>query len=322
MKVFITGATGFVGGHVVDELLRSDARIVALARTPTRAIALQDKGVATVIGSLSDSAVLTEALAGVDAVYHVAGLTAARNEAHFRSVNRDGTAQLVRAAVDSGVRRFVLISSLAAAGPSKSGTRRMTALPTEPVTAYGRSKAAAEAVLLDSPLDWTILRPPAVYGPGDQELLRVFKASKLGVAPVFGDGSQELSMVFGPDLARAILAAGGTERTIGGVYYPAHPEIVTTRELVAAIGKAMGRQVKIFGLPRVVAAMILAATETTAKLTGRPTLLSVDKINEFFQPAWTCDPSRLMSDTGWRPETSFQLGISITRDWYRRRGWL
>jgi len=300
VKTLVTGATGFVGSHLAELLRRRGDEVVALVRSPARAAALRELGVTLVAGDLGDPGALAEAVRGVELVHHVAGLTAARDEAEFRAVNVAGTARLLEAAAAAGARRFVLVSSLAAAGPSARGRRRASDEPEDPVTAYGRSKAEAEALVRAGPVPWTIARPPAVYGPRDVELLKVFKLARWGVAPVFGEGTQELSLVYGPDLAEALAAMGTTAAAEGRIYYPAHPEVVTSGDLVRAIGRSMGRQVRLLPLPRPLAGGILQVTGWAARLAGRATLLNPDKANEFFQPAWTCDPAVLTSETGWR----------------------
>ncbi|HUG28507.1 MAG TPA: NAD-dependent epimerase/dehydratase family protein [Gemmatimonadales bacterium] len=322
MRTLVTGGTGFVGSHLVEALRQRGDEVTAMVRSPARAAILQPFGVTLATGDLHDTAAMARALAGVEVVYQVAGLTAARNAAEFQRVNVDGTATLLAAAAEAGVRRFVLVSSLAAAGPSPRGGRRAELEPSEPVTLYGRSKAAAEDAVRRGAVPWVIARPPAVYGPRDVELLKVFKIARLGVAPVFGDGSQELSLVYGPDLAEALAAMGSTVGVEGRVYYPAHPEVVTSGALVHTIGRAMGRRMRLVPLPRPLAGGILQVTGLAARLMGRATLLNPDKANEFFQPAWTCDPGPLERETGWRAAHDVVRGVAATRAWYRREGWL
>jgi len=322
VKTLLTGATGFVGSHLAETLRRQGHEVVALVRSPDKAATLRSLGVELIPGGLEDSEAAAAAVRNVDVVYHVAGLTAARSEAEFHRVNVEGTARLLAAAAAAGARRFVLVSSLAAAGPSPRGGRRDTTGAMEPVTRYGRSKAAAEAVVRGGGMPWTIARPPAVYGPRDLELLKVFRLARLGVSPVFGDGSQELSLVYGPDLAEALAAMGTAEIAAGQVYYPAHPEVVTSAGLVRAIGATMGRRMRLIPLPRPMASGILQLTGLAAHLAGQATLLNPDKANEFFQPAWTCDPAPLTRDTGWQATHGMAEGLARTLAWYRTAGWL
>jgi len=322
VSVLVTGATGFVGGHLVDHLLAAGTSVTALVRDPRKAAPLAGRGVRLIEGDLRDSAALAKACARQQVVYHVAGATAARDEAAFMEINKAGTARLVAAAEAAAVDRFVLVSSLAAGGPARPDRPLDGTEAPRPLTRYGRSKLAGEVAVRAAKLAWTIVRPPAVYGPADREMFRIFRAVSLGAAPVFGDGSQQLSLIFGPDLAAALVAAGTSPATVGGVYYAAHPERVTSRELVATVAAAAGRRPWVIPVPFVVGRIFLAATEAVARLIDRPTVLTRDKGKELFQDAWICDPSPLTRATGWRAEHPLASGATITIDWYRQHKWL
>lgn len=322
MKTMVTGGTGFVGSHLVEALRRRGDEVVTLVRSPRKAAILEPFGVTLAPGSLEDSEALDRALEGVEVVYHVAGLTAARDAGEFHRVNVEGTTRLLGAAAAAGVRRFVLVSSLSAAGPSPRGGLRASDDPCEPVSEYGRSKAEAEQAVRAGAVPWVIARPPAVYGPRDAEMLKVFKIAQLGIAPVFGEGGQELSLVFGPDLAQALALLGTAPGVERHVYYPAHPEVVTSAELVRLIGQAMGRQPRLIPVPRMVASGVLAVTGTAARLAGQATLLNPDKAHEFFAPAWTCDPRPLEAATGWTASHDAASGVAETLAWYRKEGWV
>jgi nucleoside-diphosphate-sugar epimerase len=322
MKALVTGATGFVGGHLTEVLRRAGNEVTALARSPAKAEALTSQGVRVVPGDLHDSAALGRAAEGQDVIYHVAGLVAARDEAEFLRANRDGTRNVLAAAEGAGGARFVLVSSLAAAGPSSRGTPLSGQETPRPVTAYGRSKLAAEQAVKGSALKWSIVRPPIVYGPRDREVLKVFRLARLGIVPVFGDGAQELSAVHAADLAAALVAVGAGTATIGGTYTACHPEVFTSAQFGAALGTAMGKSVATVRIPRQLGRAVLLLTETAARLARQATILTVDKANEFFQPAWTGDPSPLTRDSGWRAVYDLKLGLADTYRWYRQAGWL
>jgi nucleoside-diphosphate-sugar epimerase len=322
MKALVTGATGFVGSHLAEALRRRGDEVTALVRSPRKAEALGALGVRTVAGDLDDPGSLARAVGEQDVVFHVAGLVAARSEGEFMRCNRDGTASLVAAASGAGTPRFVLVSSMAAGGPAQPGRPLIGTEPARPVTAYGRSKLAAESVVTAGTLPWVIVRPPTVYGPRDREVLKVFRMARLGVAPVFGDGSQELSAVHGADLADALVAAGTAPSTVGRIYYACHPEIATSAEFVRAVGSAMGRRLSLIPIPAPVGRALLAVTETAARIGGQTTILTRDKANEFFQDAWTGDPTPLSRDSGWRAAHDLKSGLADTYRWYRNAGWL
>lgn len=326
MKALVTGATGFVGSHLAETLVRQGAEVTALVRSPGKARLLGELGARQVQGTLDSREALLEATRGQDVIFHVAGLVAARDENEFLKANRDGTAALVDAALATGGHpRVVLVSSMAAGGPSEKGAPRAGHEPPAPVTAYGRSKLAGEEVLRRSPLPWTIVRPPMVYGPRDTEVLKLFRLARTGFVPVFGDGSQELSAVYGPDLAEALVAAARSPAVIARTYYACHPETFSSGQFVAAVGRAVrGAETatRILPLPLWLARGVLGVTGAAARLAGQATILTADKANEFFQPAWTGDPSALRRDTGWTPAHGIQQGLARTVEWYRRHGWL
>ncbi|HTD69956.1 MAG TPA: NAD-dependent epimerase/dehydratase family protein [Gemmatimonadales bacterium] len=322
MKAFVTGGTGFVGAHLVQALRARGDQVTCLVRNPAKAQALGWTDVRLVRGDLDDAAALRDGCAGAEVIYHVAGRISARDLDEFMRANRDGTANVLEAAAQGPPRRFVLVSSLAAAGPTVPGQPIDETRPPSPVTPYGQSKLAAELLVRAMAGSWTIVRPPTVYGEWDREVFKVFKLARAGLAPVFGDGSQELSVIYAGDLAAALVAAATAPATARRVYYAAHPDVTTSRELVRAIGRAVGRQPRIVPLPRPLARALLWTIGSIAHLAGRATLLSGDKAAEFLAPAWTCRADALARDAGWRAETDLETGLRRTAAWYRKEGWL
>src|SRR5437867_3822980 len=241
VKAFVTGGTGFVGAHLVRALLERGDEVRCLVRNPAKAGALGwSSAVELVRGDLDDARALREGCAGAEVVYHVAGRVSAPSPAAFMAANRDGTARVLEAAAVERPRRLLYVSSLAAAGPTLPGQPIDESRPPAPVTPYGRSKLAAELLVRATPVPWTIVRPPTVYGERDRELFKLFKLARAAVVPVFGDGSQELSVIYAADLADALIAAATAQGSVGAVYYAAHPSVTTSRELVRAIARAVG----------------------------------------------------------------------------------
>ncbi|HEX5386297.1 MAG TPA: NAD(P)-dependent oxidoreductase [Gemmatimonadales bacterium] len=320
MKALVTGATGFVGSHLVEALRARGADVTLLVRSPAKAGPLATLGVEIVAGGLEDGTALRQAAEGQDVIFHAAGVVAARSEAEFQRVNRDGTAAVVAAAAAGSVGRLVLVSSLAAAGPAERGHPLTGEEPPRPVTAYGRSKLAGEAVVREGRVPWTIVRPPMVYGPRDREVLKLFRLARIGIAPVFGGGEQELSAVHAADLGAALVAASTApaER----LYHVCHPETFTSGDFVKSVGATMGRRVRVIALPQLVGRALLGVTGTAARIAGQATILTADKANEFFQAAWTADPGPLTRDTGWRARYELASGLADTYRWYCAAGWL
>jgi nucleoside-diphosphate-sugar epimerase len=166
------------------------------------------------------------------------------------------------------------------------------------------------------------VRPPAVYGPNDREFLKMFALIRRGVAPVFGSGAQQLSLVCAPDLADAVVRAGTAEAAAGRTYHAAHAEVVTTRELALAIGAALGVRPFVIPVPGAVATPIVSAIGALAAARGKASVLNRDKMAEFLAPAWLLDVEAAARDLGWRAALGIGEGTRLTAEWYRREGWL
>lgn len=320
MNVLVTGATGFVGGHLVDRLLERGDVVTALVRSPARAAPLGTRGVRLVSGDLANLAAIASAVRGQDVVYHIAAMLGARTEAELLAANRDGTLHVARAcAAATPTPRLVVISSMAAGGPARHGMPKAVDGNDRPVTMYGRSKLAAERVLPPLAVPWTVLRLPVVYGPRDLEaMLPMFKAVNHGLAPMFGDGSMELSLIHVADVADAIVQAGTAPDVVGEVFNVCHPEIMTAADVMRAVAREMQRSPFPISIPKWAARVALTVTGAWADLSNHPTILRTDKLHEFYQEAWTGDPAPFMAATGWRPQWNLERGLTDTANWYRR----
>lgn len=325
MKALVTGGTGFVGSHLVELLLAAGHEVTCLVRSAAKAEAMfTTRRPRLVQGALTDPQIIRLAGAGAEVVYHIAGLTSARSRAEFFAVNEGATAALVRD-LPRTVRRFVYVSSVAAAGPTRRGHPLLGTEHPRPVTQYGASKLAGELALRAGDLPWTIVRPPAVYGPRDVEFLRVFRLVRGPVFPVFGDGRQELTFIYVEDLARALLAVALTDATLGKVYYATHDQVVDQRGFVTAVARAVrpdGSVPAFLPLPGLPARAALWVTGTSAALAGRATVLTADKANELLAEAWTCSSAPLERDAGWHATHDLASGIPRTAAWYRDQRWL
>ena len=325
MRAFVTGGTGFVGSHLVEHLLAAAHDVTCLVRNAAKAQALfPDRAPRLTQGALDDARAIREAAAGCDVVFHVAGITSARSRAEFFRVNEGGTIAVLKH-LPPTVQRLLYVSSLAAAGPARRGIPHDGRERAAPVTHYGASKLAAELAVRSGDRPWSIIRPPAVYGPRDVELLRVFRLVRGPVIPVFGDGRQELTFVYVADLARALIAAAQAAATAGKVYYGTHPEIVDQRAFMAAVARAVrtdGRLPRVLPIPAGPARAALWVAQIGALLAGRATVLTADKANEFLADSFACSPAPLERDAGWRAEFGLASGIPLTTAWYRDHRWL
>ncbi|MEO5509831.1 MAG: NAD-dependent epimerase/dehydratase family protein [Longimicrobiales bacterium] len=323
-EVLLTGVTGFVGPHVIEELAGRSCRVRALVRQSSNTQALRDLGIALTVTELSDTAALKAAMADVDVVIHMAALTHARTESELTRVNRDGTAALADAAAESGrVLRFVYLSSLAAVGPSDGRPVTADDEP-HPLTAYGRSKLAGEAALQTRSvaMQTVTLRAAAVYGPGDRELLRFFRLAKVGALPIPAGPARPLQLVHVKDLARAIADAALHEGELGGTYHIADPRAYPWKDVCGLVGDAVGRKPVFLPVPQTAIAMAAAVSEAMSSALGRSTMFNRDKVRELLAPGWLCETDGARQAFGFSAEIPLPAGLRNTADWYRSKGWL
>ncbi|MBX3182919.1 MAG: NAD(P)-dependent oxidoreductase [Polyangiaceae bacterium] len=328
MKVLLTGGSGFLGSHIAEQLSKQGHAVHALVRKTSNTKLLEGlSGVTLVEGAVSDVESLERAAGEVDAVIHSAGLVKARHPEEFHRTNCGGTVNVLNAALKhkDRIQRFVLVSSLAAVGPSEDGSPVDPDHAPGPVTHYGRSKLAAERAVLTKKdeLPITIIRPPAIYGPRDQEILAFYKAVNARVLPYMGTTENRLSMVYGADAAAACILAVTKDTPSGRAYFVEDGHAHRFSEMIEAVEQALGKRAWLrFPLPRPVVATAAVASELYGKLSGKAVMLTRDKLNELFAPNWVCSAETTRAELGWEPEMSFEQGARVTAEWYRSAGWL
>lgn len=317
--ILITGATGFVGSHLVEALVARGEGVRALARETSNLAQLRSLGVETVTGSLRDEASLRRAVAGVHTVLHLAAATRALDPDEFHEINAEGTARLVAALRAEGSdQRLIYLSSMSAVGPSRGRPVRPDDEP-RPVTEYGRSKLAGEAVVRDSGLSAAIIRAPAVYGPGDRDLLPFYRLARLGLLPVAGPSERRVQLVHAADLAAALVAAG--DSSANGVYHIAEPRAYTWGTVLGLVRSAVGRKGIKVPIPGPVVRVAAAATEGVGRLTGRPVIFDREKAKELMAE-WLCDTGSAKRELGFVAAVPLAEGLKETAEWYRATGWL
>jgi nucleoside-diphosphate-sugar epimerase len=298
----VTGATGFVGRALLEEAARQGLEVRAL----TRRKQAKAQGVEWVPGDLHDRRALMKLVKNAEAVIHVAGVVNTPDPMGFHLGNVEGTLALIEAAVAAGVPRFVFVSSLAAREPELSK--------------YGASKAHAEKLVRASGLDWTIVRPPAIYGPRDREILDMFRAARWGVLPMPPRG--RMSVVHVSDLARLLLAlVPSGERVAQHVFEPddGKPQGWSHREFARAIGWAVGRRPWV---PHLSKPMLGRLARLDKAFRGRKARLTPDRVGYMAHPDWVSRASKRPPAKLWRPQVPTLEGLKGTAAWYREQGWL
>jgi nucleoside-diphosphate-sugar epimerase len=319
-RVLVTGATGFVGSHVVQAFVEGGYEVRCGLRATSDLRWISTLPVELVSLDLARSNDLSQAVKEVDVVVHAAGITRARNSSDYHLVNAEGTRRLAVAAVAAGVRRFVLISSLAARGPDASAKNGSDDLPT---SVYGRSKLDAEENLraFGQQMELVVLRPAAVYGPRDTDLLPLFKMARSGWLIVPPTGSDLLQPVYATDAARATLAAVG--KPVGfGPYSVAEMAHYTWQEVAEGLERALGRSVRVVHLPVVAFKLVGHAAEWAARLRGVVPIFDERRAQDLAVHTWTCDPSITEQELGWQAEVVLFEGLERTAQWYSQAGWI
>ena len=304
-RIALTGATGFVGSAVLEEALDQGHSVRALTR---RAQPARD-GVEWVEGTLADPAALARLCEGADAVLHVAGLTSTPDLAEFETANVTGTANVIAAARSAGAGRFVFVSSLAAREPKLS--------------AYGASKARAEALVEESGLGWTIVRPPAVYGPRDVDMFELFRSAKMGIVPLPPGGGT--SLIHASDLAALLVALADTHGPRAALQKVFEPDDGreggwSHKEMAQAIGRAVGKS-SVFA-PHLPAGVLKLAASADRMIRGDRAKLTADRVGYMCHPNWISRFDRAVPEHIWKPCIDSEEGLKATADWYRREGWL
>jgi len=299
----ITGATGFVGQAVLDAAAAAGLDVRALTRRRQEARA----GVEWVQGDLDDQRALRRLVTRASVVIHIAGVVNSPDAAGFEAGNVRGTLNAVNAALDAGVNRFIHVSSLTAREPYLS--------------VYGGSKRRSERIVAASSLDWTIVRPPSVYGPRDTDNFELFRLARRGIVPLPPKGGR-VSLIHVADLAALLLSLiPGGEDVTGLTFEPddGQPGGWSHAEMARAIGMAVGKRPFVVSLPRRMLEWVARADRKVRKDGAK---LTLDRVGYMCHPDWTVDPAMRPPVERWRPQVETGVGLHATAGWYKDMGWL
>jgi len=327
MQVLVTGGSGFLGSHVAEQLARDGHAVRCLVRKSSDTKFLKSlAGVELAFGAVEDKDAVNRAAEGIDAIVHSAGLVKAKRPEDFVQTNVEGTRNLLDVAETrkDRIKRFVFVSSLAAHGPSDDGAPITLDCEPRPVTHYGRSKLAAEQLAIASKkqLHVTVIRPPAIYGPRDREMFTFFDAVSKRFAPVLGDGTQKLSLVYGADAAAACVAALTVDHESGRAYYVEDGAVYTQPQMAELLERVLGKKALRLNVPIRVVKWASYGSQLYGRAFDRAVMLTPDKVNELGAPHWVCSSEPIRRELGWKSTMQWEEGARQTADWYRKEGWI
>lgn len=326
LRVLVTGGNGFIGSHLVEALAARGYSIRILLRATSDTKWVEPFRSFFCYGDIRNVDSLREPVRGVDILFHLAGLTKARRKGEYFEANAEGVRNVIEACRrwNPGLRRFVLMSSLAAAGPSRTGKPMEEEDPPHPVTHYGRSKLEGERIALEfsKAFPIVILRPTAVYGPRERDLYQFFRIFKRGFRVRFTGGERYFTFIHVRDLVEGTLKAGEEEIPSGRVFFLAGKGVYSWSQVSSLLEDAFGKKGIPLLLPLPVLALAAAGCEVWGAITGRATVLNLQKIKEIRATQWICGTKRAERELGFLSRVSLEEGLNETLLWYRNHGWL
>jgi len=327
MKVLVTGGSGFLGSHIVEKLVADGHEVACLVRKTSNTKHLASLGVALREGAVDAAETLPAAVSDAEAIIHCAGLVKARLYEDFERVHTGGTLALADAAKRhaKSLKRFVHVSTAGVMGAGKKGGKHLESDEPAPATPYSRSKLAGERALLElkGELPITVIRPPAIYGPRDNEILAFFQmVRRTRMAFRMGGSMKSMSLVYGPDCADACVRAATRDLPSGSTYFVDDGYTYTYEDMAHAIAAAYG--VGLLATPSLPVPLVTAAafgSEMFGRLTNRAVIFKRDKLPELLMEHFVVDSSAARRDLGWKPTVAFAEGAKTTAAWYRENRW-
>jgi dihydroflavonol-4-reductase len=324
-KVLVTGATGFIGSHLVESLLTQGDTVRCLVRPTSNLRWLPTQGIERIMVHTSLHSSLAPALTDVEIIYHLAGATKAHSVDDYQRHNVAFTRQLLECIIRQAppLKRLVMTSSQAAVGPAAHGTDADEAMVCQPLTHYGKSKLASERLLgLFPDIPSVILRPVSVYGPRDRDVLSIIKMIQNRIAPILGSPERRLTFVYVEDLVQALILAAHKSEAIGKTYFVTDGETYTWRQVQTNLEQILARKALGIKIPTWMVYGLAFFSELGSRLTRTPTIFNLNKVNEILQDNWGCSSDKIQSDLGFSPQVKLADGLQKTIDWAKKHGWL
>lgn len=326
MKAFVTGATGFVGSHLVDLLLENGFEVSCLKRKTSSVKWLEGKKITYIDGDLYSNEALEMAVKDVDYVFHVAGVVKAKNKEGFEKGNNLATKNLVEitARVNPNLKKFVHVSSLAVCGPNLGKEPLTEDYIPRPITTYGRTKREAEKEVLKfrDKIPVVIVRPPAIYGPRDTEILVYFKTFQGGLNSIIGFDDKYLSLLHVKDVVMGIYLAAIKETKSGSVYFIASDKEYNWDEIGRAASKVMNKRAIKIRIPHFIVYTVGAITEFFYKFSKNAPTLNLEKCLDITRSGWFASNLKAKKELGFTQSFPLDDGFSDTYEWYKKNGWL
>ncbi len=324
LSVLITGANGFVGSRLCRRLIDDGYHVIAGIRKGCDDSLISDLQIERRYGDITQPETLPGMVKDIDYIVHNAGLVKAKSVEQFAKVNQEGTKNILHAVEQNKkLKKFIYISSLAAAGPSVKGAPLTEDIPTHPITAYGRSKVAgeAEALLFKDRMNVAIIRPPAIYGPGDIEMFSFFQILDNRIRPYLGNWNRRIQLVHVDDLCYGVRLALKAKTNSGAIYFIAESQSYKYCEIVDHLRKAVGRAALPLYIPGLTLKILAFFSENIMKALGRSPMFTIEKACEILEN-WEVSVEKAERELGYKSQIPFSEGARQTFYWYRDQGWL
>jgi len=322
----VTGANGFVGSHLVDLLLENNYIVRCITRKSSNLKWLKNKDVQIFDSGLLDKEGLRKAFKGADYIYHVAGVIKSKKPEGYFQGNVETTRVLLETAVEfkDTIKKFLVVSSQTAAGPSYNGKVMTENDPCNPITTYGRSKLAEEELAKSfmNLLPITICRAPAVFGDRDTEIFIFFKTFSKGLMTTIGFDKKLISLIYVKDLVKGFMLAADSDKSAGQTYFISSEKYYTWDEIGDITAKVLGKNPIKIKVPHSIVYTIAAVAQIIAMFSSKPATLNIEKSRDLTRNAWICDTGKAIRELNYHQTIPIEEGIKRTCEWYKKQDWL